>query len=178
MSKEKYLFSTSRLGFRAWQEFDLEPFAAINSDPEVMQFFQKPYTTEETQAMMERMKLTFAERGFCYFAVDLLETKELIGAIGLGWKTFAADFTPCVDIGWRIGKKWWNKGLTSEGALACLDFAKTLKIPKVYSYATVTNLASIQVMKKIGMNFLKEFEYAELKDHPHLKHCVLYQVDL
>lgn len=177
MSPEKYLFRTSRLGFRSWQEFDLEPFSAINADPEVMRFFQKTFSKEETQAFMERMKNSFSDRGYCYFAVDFLQTKELMGTIGLGWKTFEADFTPCVDIGWRIGKKWWNQGLTSEGASACLDFAKALKIPEVYSYATVTNLASIQVMRKTGMNFIQEFDHAELANYPHLKRCALYHID-
>jgi RimJ/RimL family protein N-acetyltransferase len=178
MSLGKYLFQSPRLGFRLWQEFDLEPFAAINADPEVMRYFQKTFSKQDTQAFMERMKNSFADRGYCYFAVDLLETKELIGTMGLGWKTFEADFTPCVDIGWRIGKKWWNQGLTSEGAKACLEFAKALEIPEVYSYATVTNLASIQVMKKIGMKFSREFDYAEMKDHPHLLRCALYHIDL
>ncbi len=173
-----YLFETSRLGFRTWQNFDLDNFSAINADPEVMRFFQKPYTREETQAMMDRMQRLYEERGHCYFAVDLLDTKELIGTIGLGWKTFEADFTPCVDIGWRIGKKWWNQGLTSEGAQACLDFARQLGIKEVFSYATVTNHASIQVMKKIGMHFCYEFDYSELKDFPHLRQCTLYKIAL
>lgn len=173
-----YLFETERLGFRLWQNFDLDDFTAINADLEVMRFFQKPYTQEETQAMMDRMQKLYAERGFCYFAVDHLESKELIGTIGLGWKTFESDFTPCVDIGWRIGKKWWNQGLTSEGAKACLDFARKLGLKEVYSYATATNLASIQVMKKIGMNYCYEFDYSELKDYPQLRQCTLYKVVL
>lgn len=171
-----YLFSTARLGFRTWQNFDLDDFTTINADPEVMRFFQKPLSQEDTQAMMDRMQRLYEERGFCYFAVDLLETKELIGTIGLGWKTFEADFTPCVDIGWRIGKKWWNQGLTTEGAKAVLDYARQLEIKEVYSYATSTNLASIQVMKKIGMNFSNEFDYSELRDYPHLRQCVLYKM--
>lgn len=178
MSSKQYVFQTSRLGFRTWQESDVEPFAAINADPEVMRFFQKTYSMKDTQDMMERMKNTFEERGFCYFAVDFLETGELIGTIGLGWKTFEADFTPCVDIGWRIGKKWWNQGITSEGAKACLEYAKALKIPKVYSYASVSNVASIQVMKKIEMRYCKDFDHTELSNYPHLQRCALYHIDL
>ncbi|TDQ18308.1 RimJ/RimL family protein N-acetyltransferase [Algoriphagus boseongensis] len=171
-----YLFTTPRLGFRTWKEFDLDDFAAINADPEVMRFFQKPYTREDTQAMMERMQNMFEEKGYCYFAVDLLETKELIGAIGLGWKTFESDFTPCVDIGWRIGKKWWNKGLSSEGAKACLDFAKEKQIQEVLSMASTGNLASIQVMKKIGMSYWKDFDHPDLKNHPDIQRCSLYRI--
>lgn len=171
-----YLFTTSRLGFRTWQSFDLDDFAAINADPEVMRFFQKPYSKEDTQAMMERMQLMYEDRGYCYFAVDHLESKELIGTIGLGWKTFDADFTPCVDIGWRIGKKWWNQGLSSEGAKACLAFAKQKGIPQIVSMASIGNLASIEVMKKIGMSHWKNFEHPDLQGFPEIKSCILYRI--
>ena len=83
-----YLFTSPRLGFRRWQTADLDAFTAINSDPEVMRFFQKPLLKEDTLAMMERMERLYEEKGFCYFAVDLLESKALLGTIGLGWKTF------------------------------------------------------------------------------------------
>jgi len=173
-----HLFTTPRLGFRTWQSFDLDDFAAINSDPEVMRFFQNPYSKDDTQAMMERMQNMYQEKGYCYFAVDHLETKELIGTIGLGWKTFESDFTPCVDIGWRIGKKWWNKGLASEGAKACLEFGKDLGIQEVVSMASVGNLASIEVMKKIGMSYWKDFDHPDLKEHPEIRGCALYRIKL
>lgn len=173
-----YHFTTPRLGFRTWQEFDLDDFASINSDPEVMRFFQKPLSREETQAMMNRMQRMFEEKGYCYFAVDLLETKEWIGTIGLGWKTFESDFTPCVDIGWRIGKKFWNQGLASERALACLNFAQQNQIKEVVSMASIGNVASIQVMKKIGMSFWKEFDHPELKNLPGIQRCSLYKIHL
>lgn len=173
-----YLFTTPRLGFRTWQSFDLEDFSLINADPEVMRFFQKTYSKEDTQAMMERMQRMFEDRGYCYFAVDHLQTKELIGTIGLGWKTFASDFTPCVDIGWRIGKKWWNQGLSSEGAKACLEYARQNEIPEVVSMASIGNLASIEVMKKIGMSFWKNFDHPDLKDFPEISSCALYRIQL
>lgn len=178
MTKNPYLFTTRRLGFRTWQPFDLDDFAAINADWEVMRFFQKPLSRDETLAMMERMLLLFEEKGYCYFAVDLLENRELIGTIGLGWKTFEADFTPCVDIGWRIARKHWNQGLTTEGAFACLDFAKQKGIAQVLSMASVGNAASIQVMKKIGMDHWKDFDHSELRDFPNIQHCTLYRINL
>ena len=125
----------------------------MNSDPEIMRFFQKPLSEQESTAMMERMNRLFEDKGYYYFAVDLLETRELMGMIGLGWKTFEASFTPCVDIGWRIRKEFWNHGLTTEGAQACLDFAKEKGIPEVLSMASLGNLASLRVMQKIGMRY-------------------------
>ena len=173
-----YLFRSARLGFRRWQETDLDAFTAINTDPEVMRFFEKPLPREDTQAMMTRMERLFEERGFCYFAVDDLESQTLIGTIGLGWKTFEADFTPTVDIGWRIGKIWWNQGLCTEGAKACLDYAKQQQITQLVSFASVGNLASIQVMKKIGMQYEKDFDHPELYAYPDIQRCSLYQLAL
>ncbi len=171
-----YLFSSQRLGFRGWQDQDLIPFSAINADPEVMRFFQSTLSQHETGSMMERMNRMLGERGYCYFAVELLGTGELIGTIGLGWKTFEASFTPCVDIGWRIGRKFWNQGLATEGASRCLDVARELGIRKVLSLASATNVASTRVMKKIGMQYELEFEHPDLKEYPHLQPCELYGV--
>lgn len=173
-----YLFCSARLGFRRWQETDLDAFTAINTDPEVMHFFQRPLPKADTQAMMERMERLYEEKGFCYFAVDNLESQTLIGTIGLGWKTFEADFTPTVDIGYRIGKTWWNQGFSTEGAAACLDYARQLQIPKVVAMASIGNLASIQVMKKIGMQHWKEFDHPELQASPGIQRCTLYQIAL
>ncbi len=173
-----YLFTTPRLGFRRWQASDLEAFTAINSDPVVMHFFQRPLTKEDTLAMMERMECLYEEKEFCYFAVDILESRALLGTIGLGWKTFEADFTPTVDLGYRIGKTWWNQGFSTEGAAACLDYARQLQIPKVVSMASIGNLASIQIMKKIGMQYWKDFDHSELQEHPEIQRCSLYHIKL
>ena len=173
-----YLFTSPRLGFRRWQAADLDAFTAINSDPEVMRFFQKPLLKEDTLAMMERMERLYEEKGFCYFAVEHLADQSLIGTIGLGWKTFEADFTPTVDLGYRIGKNWWNQGYSTEGAAACLDYARQVQIPKVVAMASIGNLASIQVMKKIGMQYWKEFDHPDLQNSPSIQRCSLYQLTL
>jgi RimJ/RimL family protein N-acetyltransferase len=173
-----YLFTSPRLGFRRWQAADLDAFTAINSDPEVMRFFQKPLLKEDTLAMMERMERLYEEKGFCYFAVEHLADQSLIGTIGLGWKTFEADFTPTVDLGYRIGKAWWNQGFSTEGAATCLDYARQVQISKVVAIASIGNLASIQVMKKIGMQYWKEFDHPELQEHPEIQRCSLYQIKL
>lgn len=178
LNSAAHLFTTLRLDFRTWNEADLPAFAAMNSDTEVMRFFQKPLGEAESKAMMDRMNTLYSDKGYCYFAVDLLQTGELVGMIGLGWKTFEASFTPCVDIGWRIRKEYWNQGLTSEGAKACLDFAKDRGIPEVLSMASIGNLASVRVMQKIRMRYWQDFEHPELTDHPAISRLSLYRIYL
>jgi RimJ/RimL family protein N-acetyltransferase len=171
-----YLFTSSRLGFRLWRDSDLTKFSAMNADEETMFYFEKPLSEEESKAMMERMNKLYTDRGFCYFAVEFIETGEFIGMIGMGWKTFEADFTPCVDIGWRLERRFWNQGFASEGAIRVLAYAQEKGIKEVYSYASNSNKASIKVMEKAGLSYLKDFDHEDLKNIPRLNPCSLYKM--
>ena len=113
------------------------------------------------------------------FAVDKLENGEFIGFIGLSEQTYEADFTPCIDIGWRIKRSEWNKGFATEGAKRCLDYAlNDLKIKEIYSVAPKINTKSEHIMKKIGLKKQYEFEHPSLINNERLKICVLYKYDL
>lgn len=170
-----YLFKTQRLGFRNWEETDLPSLHEINSDDAVMEIFPQKLSEEERSNFIVRMQRQFAEKGFCYFAVDTLEEKGFIGFIGISEQTFAADFTPCVDIGWRLKRSAWNKGYATEGALGCLDFGfNRLGLEEIYALAPCVNIKSEGVMKKIGMNRCKTFIHPKLLQHESLKECVLY----
>ena len=175
---KKYLFQSDRLGFRTWTEGDLDAFHAINSDPEVMYFFQKTFSKQESLEKMKTMNSNFEKDGFCYFAVDHLDTGELAGTLGMGRKTFTSNFTPCVDIGWRFKKTYWNQGLATEGALACIDFARKIGLKKLYSYASKANTASTRVMQKIGMDYLEDFNHSELENYTRLQPFSVYQIKL
>lgn len=170
-----YLFQSPRLGFRNWIESDIAPMATISADKEVMKYFPAVATYEQTAAFIKRMQEEFDEKGYCYFAVDELSTNRFIGFIGLSWRTFEADFTPCTDIGWRLSPDVWNKGYATEGAIKCLDYAfDTLRLDKVYAMAPKINVPSQRVMQKAGMIKESEFEHSLLQEHPTLRHCVLY----
>jgi RimJ/RimL family protein N-acetyltransferase len=173
---KSYLFTSSNLGFRTWQDSGLDAFSEMNSDFETMRYFEKPLSTDESKAMMERMNNMFEEKGYSYFAVELLETGEFLGMIGLGWKTFEAEFTPCVDIGWRIRRAFWNKGYSTEGASRCLDYARDLELKEIVSLASSENKASIRVMQKIGMEYWLDFDHPDLKKSKHLNPCSLYRI--
>lgn len=175
---DRYIFSSERLGFRNWTEADIPQLCLINADPKVMEFFPALPTTEETEAFVERMQKQFTEKGFCYYAVDRLDNHEFIGFIGISEKDFEEDFTPCVDIGWRLSKKEWGKGYATEGAKQCLGYAfKTLKIRDIYSLCPVVNTKSELVMQKIGMKKIKIFDHPALMGNDVLNPCVLYKIE-
>ena len=175
---KKYLFTSDRLGFRNWTTTDIDKMHKINSDEKVMEFFPGIPTKEQTTEFVKRMINQLDDKGFCYFAVDKLDDNEFIGFIGLSEQTYEADFTPCVDIGWRIKSSEWNKGFASEGAKKCLDYAlNELKLENVYSIAPKINTKSEHIMTKIGLKKQYEFEHSLLTTNDRLKTCVLYKTE-
>ena len=173
---KQYLFKSERLGFRNWLESDIEMMTEINADKNVMEFFPCIASKDQTIDFIKKMQKQFTEKGYCYFAVDKLKNNEFIGFIGLSEKNFEAEFTPCIDIGWRLSNTEWNNGFASEGAKRCLEYAfNVLKLEKIYSIAPKINIKSERVMKKIGMEKFMEFEHPLLINDERLRDCVLYQ---
>lgn len=174
---DNYLFTSERLGFRPWAKADLEEFAAMNADSEVMEYFPKPLSREESAEFLERLLAHYDTHGYCYFATELLETGELLGFVGLAYQTYDADFTPAVDIGWRLKKEFWGKAYATEGAKRCLKYAfEELELEQVISTCPLVNKRSERVMKKIGMIKMGEFEHPRLQENPELQPCVLYRI--
>src|SRR5689334_16519330 len=92
---------TPRLLLRRWRESDLEPFAALTSDPVVMRYFTSTLSREESDNLVKRTEAHFERHGFGMWAVEVPEAVPFIGFVGLWMPTFEAHFTPCVEIGWR-----------------------------------------------------------------------------
>jgi len=174
---KEYILETERLGLRNWIESDIEPmFLHLNQDPEVMRFFPRMPDRKGTAGFVKRMQEHCEQHKFCYFAVDRLDKNEFIGFIGLLNQDFESDFTPCVDMGWRLKKAAWNNGFATEGAAACLKYAfDEIGLKEVYSMASVGNVNSEKVMRKIGLTKVGEFDHVRLLDRPDLKKCVLYK---
>ena len=175
--KKEYLFTSDRLGFRNWTVDDTEAFAQINADADVMQYFPKPLTYKETEDFVERLMNHFQKHGFNYFATEILESGELIGFIGLAYQSYESDYTPAVDIGWRLKKSAWGKGFATEGAKRCLKFAfESLELEQLISTCTLMNHPSEKVMQKIGMQKAGLFKHPRLKDYPELENCICYKI--
>ncbi|AUC15144.1 GNAT family N-acetyltransferase [Tenacibaculum sp. SZ-18] len=175
---KNYIFTSERLGFRKWELEDVETLHELNSNEKVMQYFPSIQTKNQSVAFIERMRKQFEQNMYCYFAVEIIESKEFIGFIGISEQTYETDFNPSVDIGWRVLPKYWGKGYATEGAKQCLYYAfNIIKLKKIVSVAPVVNTPSITVMKKIGMQKVKSFHHPLLKDFPKLEECVLYEVD-
>jgi RimJ/RimL family protein N-acetyltransferase len=169
---------TSRLVLRQWLESDHEAYIAMNSDEEVMRYFPALQTKEDTLAQIERFQTFIDENGYGFFAVERKDTGDFIGFTGLSQPRFERFFTPCVEIGWRLDKAQWGMGFAQEAARACLELAfDRMGLKEVYSFTSLLNAPSMNVMQKIGMREVGQFEHPNLPDGHRLKTHVLYKID-
>lgn len=175
--KEKYLFTSDRIGFRTWLDSDIEVFHEINENPKVMQYFPRTLSRKESLDFIQNMNQHQHTFGYCYFAARLLDTDELIGFIGLKNQTYEVDFNPSTDIGWRLHPDHWHQGFATEGANRCLAYAfDSIGLDKVVAVAPKINQATVNVMKKLGMQFSKEFVHPLMDATSTLQPCVLYEI--
>ncbi len=157
--------TTARLLLRPWREEDLDPFAALNADPVVMEHFPKVLTRQETEGVIHRFRAHFDAHGFGGWAVEIPGVAPLIGFVGLNVPTFPAPFLPCVEVGWRLARAHWGHGYATEAARAALDFGFGQKgLEEIVSFTTEENIPSRAVMERLGM----KRDPAEDFDHPSL----------
>jgi RimJ/RimL family protein N-acetyltransferase len=170
---------TARLRLRDWCDQDREPFHRINSDPRVMEYFPASLTREESDTLIDRIEAHQQQHGFTFFAAELRHTAQFIGFIGIVYTPFEAPFTPCVEIGWRLGAEFWGQGLATEGARAVLQFGfDELKLPEIVALTVPANRRSRRVMEKLGMTYdpADDFVHPRLPQGHRLRPHVLYRV--
>jgi RimJ/RimL family protein N-acetyltransferase len=170
---------TERLLLRRWRAADLEPFARINRDPAGMEYLPAPLSRAASDEMADRIEAHFRRHGFGLWAAELRENEEFIGFIGLSVPRFEAAFTPCVEIGWRLARDHWGKGLATEGARAAMQHAFVeLRMPSLVSFTVPANVRSRRVMEKIGMTHdaADDFDHPSLPDGHRLRKHVLYRL--
>src|SRR5579872_3736955 len=131
---------TERLHLRRWKESDKEMFAAMNADPVVMEFFPKLMSRAESDALANDIEARFEKQGFGLWAVELKDSGQFIGFVGLNVPKFEAPFMPAVEIGWRLAKEYWGKGYATEAANAVLDVAfNKLGLTEIVSFTVPAN---------------------------------------
>lgn len=142
---------TDRLALRRWRDSDLEPWAAMNADPEVREHLGDLLTREQSDASVARFQAEFDRRGYGWWAVEVQASGEFIGFAGLDRVDDDMPFSG-VEIGWRLARSAWGQGYASEAALTVLAYGfEGLELPEILAVTTATNLRSQAVMRRIGM---------------------------
>lgn len=168
-------FETPRLRLRQWQPSDREPFAALNADPAVMEFFAVPVDRQNSDASIDAWQRQFAERGWSNWAVEEKATQAFIGFVGLSVPRRVFSFSPCVEVGWRLARAYWGKGYATEAAREALRVGfEQLGLAEIVSFTTLSNLRSRAVMERIGLrNAHEDFEHPGVAEgHPLRPHCL------
>ena len=152
------LFETKRLAFRRFTVEDAQVIFDLNSDPEVIRYTGNAPCKDLEEArkvISENIQKAYFESEFGRWAVILKSSGETIGWCGVRYKKERGQ----VDLGYRFFRKYWGIGIATEAAKACLDYGfSKYKIPNIIALAQPENLASIRVMEKIGMHFVRNYE--------------------
>lgn len=176
-TKQLIELETERLKLRAWQESDLQPFAELNADKDVMLYFPSVLTREQSDNLADKFQHLILDHGWGFWAVELKATGQFIGFTGLNTQPEQFIFSPCVEIGWRFAKQYWHQGYATEAAKACLKFAfETLQLKEVVSFTAVHNTASEHVMQRLGMQAMFEFNHPALTQESPLSRHILYKI--
>jgi RimJ/RimL family protein N-acetyltransferase len=159
MAAETADIETDRLILRRFELSDLDDFAAIMADPEVMRFSKSgPWTRDITQRFLEGCQIDYSEKrwGYGRLAAVHKADQRLIGFAGLA-RFDDVDGSPEVELGYRLLPAYWGQGLGTEAAAASRDHAfHDLGMTRLIAMIEPENVASIRVAEKIGMSCEKE----------------------
>jgi RimJ/RimL family protein N-acetyltransferase len=171
---------TERLLMRRWVGEDLEPCALMNTEPEVVEYLAGPSTRVESAAFIEEMEGSFAEHDFGLWALELPCEASFVGCAGLLQVREGMPFAPAVEIGWRLARPWWGRGLATEAAMGATSYAfAELGLGELVAYTAERNERSRRVMDRLGMrrDVWGDFRHPWLAPGDPLAPHVLYRLE-
>jgi RimJ/RimL family protein N-acetyltransferase len=141
---------TPRLVLRELGEDDLDFLAAMLADPEVMEFFGKRFSRQESEGWLRRQQERYARDGYGFWLAVERESGQPVGQAGLARVAIGGAEEPA--LGYLIHRPFWRRGLATEAARACLDHAfDVLGEPRVVCPVRPENAPSQGVARKLGM---------------------------
>lgn len=141
---------TDRLILRTFRGDDLEAFATLNADPEVMRYLGgHPLERSQSDAIAIGAQRAFAAERFGKIAIERRSDGAFLGTCGLSREPW---YPEDLEIGWRLARRYWGNGYATEAGLAWLGHAfAVLRAPRVISITDVPNRRSIAVMERLGL---------------------------
>jgi RimJ/RimL family protein N-acetyltransferase len=164
-----------RLFLRCFHVADLDAMAEVFGDPEVMRFGPGPQTRDWVQTWLWGcLQDYYCKWGFGLWAVVHRPDLRVIGFCGLT-RFDDIDGQVEIEIGYRLARSYWGRGLASEAAAAVRDYALgVLALPRLVAIIDPRNVASIRVAEKTGLRYEKEVLLRS-----NLRHLyVIHQADL
>lgn len=170
---------TDRLILRPWLDGDRAPFSAMSADPEVMAHLLAFVSPEAVNGWIARQQAHLEAHGFCLWAIESKESGEFMGAAGLLHIGYDAHFTPAVEVGWRVARRFWGNGYAPEAACAAISFGFEHRgLQEIVANTVPTNRNSRRVMEKLGMSYdpVDDFDHPLVPADNPLRRQLLYRL--
>ena len=150
------MIETERLTLRRFREADRDAVAGWNADPEYTRYLSGVQSREQSDEAFDRWERHWAEHGFGLLAVEWRESSELIGRVGPQYHRIWPDDP---EVGWALDPAWWGRGVATEAGAGAVAWAfGELDFVRVVSITTEPNVASRNVMAKLGFALLVQVD--------------------
>lgn len=141
---------SERILFRRITEGDLDALATLYADPDVMRYYPRTRTREETRESIKTYQKKYETEQVCLMAAIHKRENKFIGRCGIMLQEIEGEIFP--EVGYMLDKFFWRGGLGTEAAIAFRDYGfRELSYPKIISIIHPLNLASQGVAKNMGM---------------------------
>jgi ribosomal-protein-alanine N-acetyltransferase len=150
----KKILETERTYLREFEVSDAPFMYNLNLDPEVIKYAgDSPFRSIEEAEEFMRGYSQYRDFGYGRWAVIRKSDEMVLGWCGL-------KFHPeerYTDLGYRFFMEFWGAGYATETSKACLEFGfRTLNLESIVGRVMPENTASVNVLKKTGMQYWKE----------------------
>ena len=172
------MIETERLILREWQEGDAVAHNELRHDPRVAATLGPPPSMERSRDVLARHRRDFAEFGYCIWIMEHCQKPGMIGWCGL--QHGPGPVAPDVEIGWTLHPDLWGRGLATEAARACLDWAwLNTGLTRIAAITSLGNNRSRNVMLRLGMHYVEggDFDHPALSEGDTLRRHVLYRIN-
>ncbi len=149
---------SERIRFRKITPEDIDHLSALYADPDVMRYYPRTRTREETVEAIKNYQEKYVSEGVCLMAAIHKRENKFIGRCGIMLQEIDGEVIP--EVGYMLDKFYWRGGLGSEAGIAFRDYGfRELKYPKIISIIHPNNLASQGVAKNMGMTYERNAIY-------------------
>ncbi len=167
---------TDRLILRPWRDDDVAPWAAMNADPAVRQFWPDLLTPSRAAEQVDAIAGDLERRGWGWWAVEVAATGRFAGMAGLD----PIDDAPFdgVETGWRLARDAWGHGYATEAARAAVAYGfDQLGLSDIYAIAVAGNERSFAVMRRLGMTPVPSLDFDDPEvTEDRLRRCLVYRI--
>lgn len=163
------IIETERLEIREILTSDIDGMFDLDADHEVHEYLGKQpvQNKEQSREVIAFIRQQYVDNGIGRWAIIDKQTQDFVGWTGLKYVTEATNnHINYYDLGYRLRKKYWGKGIATESAIASLRYAfDSLGANEVYAMADINNDGSNNILQKIGFTRVETFDLDGVAHH-------------